>query len=146
MNEQLHIENQLCFRLYKLNKSITKLYAPLLKEAGLTYPQYLVMLVLWQDEKAKTIKDIGAILELDSGTLSPLLKRMEKLDLIKRTRSTLDERSVAIELTAHGKEIKNKAKFIPAKLFMLTGLTKVELTQLQQDLDELLSNTNQHLK
>lgn len=146
MNEQLHIENQLCFRLYKLNKSITKLYAPLLKEAGLTYPQYLVMLVLWQDEKAKTIKDIGAILELDSGTLSPLLKRMEKLGLIKRTRSITDERSVSIELTAHGKEIKNKAKFIPAKLLMLTGLTKIELKQLQQDLDGLLNNTQQHLK
>ena len=145
MNEQLHIENQLCFRLYKLNKSITKLYAPLLKDAGLTYPQYLVMLVLWQEEKPKTIKDIGSILELDSGTLSPLLKRMENQDLIKRTRSIKDERSVSIELTAHGKQIKNKAKFIPAKLLMLTGLSKVELLELQQDLDNLLTNTQQHL-
>lgn len=145
MNEQLHIESQLCFRLYKLNKSITKLYAPLLKDAGLTYPQYLVMLVLWQEEKPKTIKEIGSILELDSGTLSPLLKRMENQDLIKRTRSIKDERSVSIELTAHGKEIKNKAKFIPAKLLMLTGLSKVELLALQQDLDNLLNNTRQHL-
>jgi DNA-binding MarR family transcriptional regulator len=145
MNEQLHIENQLCFRLYKLNKSITKLYAPLLKDAGLTYPQYLVMLVLWQDEKNKTIKEIGEILELDSGTLSPLLKRMEKLDLVKRIRSLEDERSVSIELTAHGKEIKTKAKFIPAKLLMLTGLSKVELLALQKDLDNLLINTQQHL-
>ena len=145
MNEQLHIENQLCFRLYKLNKSITKLYAPLLKDAGLTYPQYLVMLVLWQEEKPKTIKGIGSILELDSGTLSRLLKRMEKQDLITRMRSSADERSVSIQLTAHGKEIKNKAKFIPAKLLMLTGLSKVELLELQQDLDNLLTNTQQHL-
>ncbi|MDG1750092.1 MAG: MarR family transcriptional regulator [Thalassotalea sp.] len=145
MNEQLNIQNQLCFRLYKLNKSITKLYAPLLKEAGLTYPQYLVMLVLWQNERAKTIKDIGLILELDSGTLSPLLKRMEKLGLVKRVRSLQDERSVSIELTAHGKEIKNKAKFIPAKLLMLTGLSKIELLALQKDLDNLLTNTQQHL-
>jgi MarR family transcriptional regulator, organic hydroperoxide resistance regulator len=145
MNEQLHIESQLCFRIYKLNKSITKLYAPLLKDAGLTYPQYLVMLVLWQDEKNKTIKEIGEILELDSGTLSPLLKRMEKLDLLKRIRSLKDERSVSIELTAHGKEIKTKAKFIPAKLLMLTGLSKVELLALQKDLDNLLANTQQHL-
>lgn len=145
MNEQLNIENQLCFRLYKLNKSITKLYAPLLKDAGLTYPQYLVMLVLWQEEQTKTIKDIGIILELDTGTLSPLLKRMEKLGFIKRIRSLEDERSVSIELTAHGKEIKTKAKFIPAKLLMLTGLTKEELLALQKDLDNLLSNAQQHL-
>lgn len=145
MNEQLHIENQLCFRLYKLNKSITKLYAPLLKDAGLTYPQYLVMLVLWQEENSKTIKDIGSILELDSGTLSPLLKRMEKQGLLKRIRSSTDERSVSIELTAHGKELKNKAKFIPAKLLMLTGLSKIELLELQKDLDSLLTNTQQHL-
>ncbi len=145
MNTSLNLENQLCFRLYKLNKSLTKLYAPLLKEIGLTYPQYLVMLVLWQHKKPISIKEIGTELELDSGTLSPLLKRMEKLSLIKRTRNEEDERSIAITLSAQGKELKNKAKFIPAKLFMLTGLSKVELVALQTDLDHLIKNTEQHL-
>ncbi|MEW6992544.1 MarR family winged helix-turn-helix transcriptional regulator [Colwelliaceae bacterium 6441] len=145
MNESLHIENQLCFRLYQLNKSITKLYAPLLKEAGLTYPQYLVMLILWQNDQAQTIKEIGDILELNSGTLSPLLKRMEKLDLLKRARNCEDERSVLVTLTAHGKELKLKAKFIPAKLFMLTGLSKDELIHLKHDLDSLIDNIQQHV-
>ena len=145
MNEQLHIENQLCFRLYKLNKSLTKLYAPLLKQLGLTYPQYLVMLVLWQHNAAISVKSIGKQLELDSGTLSPLLKRMEKLNLVMRSRNKNDERSVSIELTAHGKEIKNKAKNIPATLFMLTGLSKAELISLQHTLDALLENTHQHI-
>ncbi|GAA5137238.1 MarR family winged helix-turn-helix transcriptional regulator [Thalassotalea piscium] len=145
MSEQLHLENQLCFRLYKLNKNLTKLYAPLLKEIGLTYPQYLVMLVLWKDSTAKLVKEIGRELELDTGTLSPLLKRMEKLDLVKRTRSELDERAVFIALTSHGKHIKAKAKLIPAKLFTLTALSKNELIALKTSLDELLDNTAKHL-
>lgn len=145
MSEQLNLENQLCFRLYKLNKNLTKLYAPLLKELGLTYPQYLVMLVMWQQSSPALVKEIGNQLELDSGTLSPLLKRMEKLELIKRTRSEVDERSVFIELTAHGKHLKAKAKLIPAKLFTLTELSKVELVNLKNSLDELLANTSKHL-
>lgn len=146
MSQHLNLENQLCFRLYKLNKSITKLYAPLLKELNLTYPQYLVMLVMWQSNSVISIKDIGSLLDLDSGTLSPLLKRMEKIELIKRTRNKKDERSVSIELTAHGKHIKNKAKYIPSKLFTLTGLSKDELVNLQHSLDDLLINTKMQLK
>lgn len=145
MSEQLNLENQLCFRLYKLNKNLTRLYTPLLKELGLTYPQYLVMLVLWQQNTTTLVKDIGNQLELDSGTLSPLLKRMEKLELIKRIRSEQDERSVLIELTAHGKHMKAKAKLIPAKLFTLTELSKIELVNLKNSLDELLANTSKHL-
>lgn len=145
MSEPLHLENQLCFRLYKLNKNITKLYAPLLKELGLTYPQYLVMLVLWQQNTPTLVKEIGLQLSLDSGTLSPLLKRMEKCDFIVRKRSELDERSVFIELTAHGKNIKEKATLIPAQIFMLTALSNVELVSLKNSLDELLSNTAKHL-
>jgi DNA-binding MarR family transcriptional regulator len=145
MSEPLNLENQLCFRLYKLNKNLTKLYAPLLKELGLTYPQYLVMLVLWQQNTPTLVKEIGLQLELDSGTLSPLLKRMEKCDLIVRKRSELDERSVFIELTAHGKNIKEQARLIPAQIFMLTELSKVELVSLKNSLDQLLSNTARHL-
>ena len=145
MSEQLQLDNQLCFRLYKLNKNLTKLYAPLLKELGLTYPQYLVMLVLWQALTPKLVKEIGNLLELESGTLSPLLKRMEKLELIKRTRSETDERAVFIELTAHGKHLKNKAKLIPAKIFTLTELSRAELFALKDSLDELLENTAKHI-
>jgi len=145
MSEQLNLENQLCFRLYKLNKNLTKLYAPLLKEIGLTYPQYLVMLVLWQQNKPMLVKEVGKLLDLDSGTLSPLFKRMEKLELIKRLRSESDERSVFIELTAHGKHIKTHAKLIPAKIFTLTDLSHAELVSLRESLDLLLANTAKHI-
>lgn len=146
MSNTLNLENQLCVRLYKLNKNLTKLYAPMLKNLGLTYPQYLVMLVLWQEDKKIPIKEICSRLELDTGTLSPLLKRMEKLTLLKRTRDDKDERIVTIELTRHGKDLKTKALAIPSTMFSLTGLSKNELVNLQHTLDDLLTHTNAHLK
>jgi len=109
------------------------------------------MLVLWEHDSnannrsAISVKSIGESLDLDSGTLSPLLKRMEKLALIKRNRSKHDERSVVIELSAHGKNIKTKAKHIPAKLFALTGLSEAEMLNLQSSLDMLLTQTKKHL-
>jgi DNA-binding MarR family transcriptional regulator len=86
MSDNLQLEKQLCFRLYSANKKVCRLYAPLLKELGLTYPQYLVMLVLWQQIEALSVKALGKMLDLDSGTLSPLLKRMEKQRLLIRSR------------------------------------------------------------
>ena len=86
MSEHLTLEKQLCFRLYSLNKNLTKLYSPLLKKLGLTYPQYLVMLALWQAEKTVPIKQLCQQLDLDTGTLSPLLKRMEQSQLLTRAR------------------------------------------------------------
>ncbi|MGL1958349.1 MAG: MarR family transcriptional regulator [Colwellia sp.] len=124
---------------------LNKLYTPLLKDLSLTYPQYIVMLILWENNKPISVKNIGKKIDLDSGTLSPLLKRMEKLTLIKRIRSEDDERSVNIELTAHGKNIKLKAKHIPAKLFALTGLSKTEMHNLQNSLDKLIGQTKKHL-
>lgn len=145
MNDNLKLEKQLCFRLYSLSKTLNKLYAPLLKNLSLTYPQYLVMLFLWEANQACTIKSIGQALDLDSGTLSPLLKRIEKLELITRKRSDKDERSVTVELTATGQALKEKAQHIPAQLFSLTGLSADEMLNLQTSLDTLLVQTKKHL-
>lgn len=145
MSDHLKLEKQLCFRLYNLSKVLNKLYAPLLKDLAITYPQYLVLLVLWERDEAVSVKEIGENLNLDSGTLSPLLKRMEKLDLVSRTRSEKDERSVSIALTALGKSMKNLAKHIPEKLFALTGLSESEMLNLQMSLDKLLEQTQKHL-
>lgn len=141
MNNNLLLEKQLCFRLYSLNKLMCRLYAPVLKELSLTYPQYLVMIVLWQYYKAGiSVKDLGAKLDLDSGTLSPLLKRMEKQSLIKRERDSKDERVVLIKLTQQGVELQKNAEHIPAKMFAVTGLSPEKLQVLNLTLDQLIDN------
>ncbi|MBL4909968.1 MAG: MarR family transcriptional regulator [Alteromonadaceae bacterium] len=140
MSEQLKLENQLCFRLYNINKAMNRLYAPLLKNLGLTYPQYLVMLVLWQEPKAISVKILGKKLDLDSGTLSPLLKRMAGLGYITRQRNVNDERSVEILLTEQGCSLKAQAECIPATMFAKTGLTIEQLHDLSETLDQLIVN------
>jgi len=142
MSDMLKLNNQLCFRVYKLNKRVTKLYAPILKRLNLTYPQYLVMLALWESEKPVSIKEMCQQLELDTGTLSPLLKRMELLSFIKRIRSTKDERLVLIELTTLGKNLKKDAESIPSEIVCSTGLSKEELIELHFTLDSLLTKVN----
>ncbi|REL29664.1 MarR family winged helix-turn-helix transcriptional regulator [Thalassotalea euphylliae] len=145
MSDNLKLEKQLCFRLYSLNKTITKLYNPLLKALGLTYPQYLVMLVMWQAKQSVPIKTLCQQLELDTGTLSPLLKRMEQANLLVRTRSEQDERSVHINLTKQGRQLKQQAAQIPETMFSLTGLSIEEVVNLQQTLDKVLNNTKAQL-
>ncbi len=140
MSNNLQLEKQLCFRLYSLNKVMNRLYTPVLKKLGLTYPQYLVMIVLWQSNKAVSVKSLGNKLDLDSGTLSPLLKRMEILKFLNRERSEADERCVQIKLTESGKKLKHTAQNIPEKIFAITGLTPEKLIELSQQLDELLIN------
>ncbi|MEW6984459.1 MarR family winged helix-turn-helix transcriptional regulator [Colwelliaceae bacterium 6471] len=140
MSDLLKLDQQLCFRIYSISKTMNRLYAPLLKKLQLTYPQYLVMLALWEHKEAMTVSQLGQTLDLDSGTLSPLLKRMENQSLLTRSRSLADERSVKIELTAHGKNIKKDAKHIPAKLFNLTGLSHQEMKALRSGLDLLMAN------
>jgi len=101
--EQLKLENQLCFLLYSASRLMTRLYRPLLDEIGLTYPQYLVMLVLWESKgKPLSIGEVGDLLMLDTGTLTPLLKRLEQNDLLLRVRSKEDERRVELVLTKEG--------------------------------------------
>ncbi len=139
-NNNLTLEKQLCFRLYRLSKKMNRLYTPVLKELSLTYPQYLVMLVLWDCAESVSIKQLGQHLDLDSGTLSPLLKRMAKQGLVNRCRNTEDERSVEIGLTKAGKALKDKAQDIPAKMFSVTGFTPEQLHALNLQLDQLLEN------
>lgn len=131
MNNLLKLENQVCFPLYALSREVTQLYRPFLDDLGLTYPQYLVMLILWE-ENQQTVNQLGEKLYLDSGTLTPLLKRMEQKRIITRTRSTADERVVIISVTDIAEKMKEKATCIPAKLVEALGLSIDDLNQLKQ--------------
>lgn len=133
----LLLESQICFKIYTLEREITKLYRNLLEDLDMTYPQYLVMLLLWEKD-AMTVKEIGKRLFLDSGTLTPMLKRMEANGIIKRRRSTEDERSVIISLTKKGEQLKKKAECIPSKLVEDMSLDNGELTILNKTLTNML--------
>ncbi len=144
-DENLKLENQLCFRLYSLTKLMNRHYSPVLKKLGLTYSQYLVMLVLWESNdttSAISVKKLGEKLDLDSGTLSPLLKRLEKQGLLSRIRNSADERSVEIQLSDSGCQLKKQAQDIPAQMFSITGMSIGELQQLNKQLDSLLVTMN----
>lgn len=140
MKDNLLLEKQLCFRLYSLNKLMCRIYAPILKALALTYPQYLAMLVLWQNKVGISVKDLGRQLDLDSGTLSPLLKRMETQGLLNRVRQPKDERVVVIKLTQKGIALQQSAEHIPAEMFAVTGLTVEKLQSLTGELDQLIEN------
>lgn len=135
------LENQLCFKLYALSRQFTSLYRPLLEKLKITYPQYLVLLVLWESENV-SVKMIGERLLLDSGTLTPLLKRLEKRGLIIRARSDVDERSTIITLTAEGRSMQATASCIPEDLNKTLGLEKEEYFKLNTKLNELLNQFN----
>jgi len=144
-NDSLRLENQLCFRLYSLTKLMNRHYSPVLKKLGLTYSQYLVMLVLWENNNttsAISVKQLGEKLDLDSGTLSPLLKRLEKQAFLSRIRNSVDERSVEIKLTNSGCQLKTQAQDIPAQMFSATGMSIDELHKLNSQLDGLLTTMN----
>src|ERR1700732_2812525 len=111
----LLLGNQICFAIYSTALAFNRVYKPLLDRIGLTYPQYLVMLVLWERD-GLPVKDIGERLHLDSGTLTPLLKRLEVAGLIKRSRSTEDERQVLIALTLQGQALREKARVVPQSI------------------------------
>lgn len=124
---QLLLSNQVCFPIYSVSRLITKAYKPYLDEMSITYPQYLVLLVLWENDSL-SVNQITEKLLLNTNTLSPLLKRMEKLELLQRNRSSKDERSVIIQLTEKGKQLKIQAKLIPDKLIeaLLTDTIQLE--------------------
>ncbi|MCH7410742.1 MarR family transcriptional regulator [Belliella sp. DSM 111904] len=139
----LLIENQICFPLYAASRMLIQNYHEPLSAIGLTYPQYLVMLVLWEED-GLAVNSIGKKLHLDSGTLTPLLKRMESASLIKRVRSDVDERKVEIELTFQGKALKNKAESIPDKVRVtLNSMDTESLDSLKSKLHQLLDTLNQ---
>jgi len=122
--------------VYSASRAATAVYRPLLEDLGLTYPQYLVMLVLWESEP-RGVKELGEELGLDSGTLSPLLKRLETMGLVERRRSGEDERRVAVHLTLAGRALSSKASGIPQRLADAAGLTAEELEQLRTTLERL---------
>lgn len=136
-DERLKLDNQLCFAFYTCSREITKLYRPLLAELGLTYTQYITMLALWERDDVG-VSELGARLFLDSGTLTPLLKKLESMGFITRTRSLTDERSVLIRLTDKGRGLKTKATDIPVKLYASAGLRPEELRLLHTQLKLLL--------
>lgn len=127
-DQQLKLNNQICFPIYSVSRLITKAYKPFLEEMGLTYPQYLVLLILWENDKL-SINQIGEKLVLNTNTLSPLIKRMEKMGLLLRKRSEKDERKVFVKLTKKGKGLKNNAILIPEKLLNTLLTEDIKLTE-----------------
>ncbi|MBE9579481.1 MarR family transcriptional regulator [Moraxella sp. K127] len=138
MHDQLRLCNQLCFPLYTISKEITRRYTPFLQELDLTYPQYLVMLVLWESD-AMSVGEIGEQLHLDSGTLTPLLKRLQSKGLIDRVRCVNDERSVKITLTEQGQAMENQAVAIPYKMAEQLNLSDDEVDTLKKIVSKLNS-------
>ncbi|HEX5354774.1 MAG TPA: MarR family transcriptional regulator [Aquabacterium sp.] len=132
----LKLDLQLCFALYAASLAMTKVYKPLLAPLGLTYPQYLVMLLLWEHDD-RTVNELGQLLQLDSGTLTPLLKRMASQGLLSRERDPEDERRVRLRLTAAGRELKQKATEIPSTLACKVDLDHQELADLRTQLHQL---------
>ncbi len=137
-NDLLKLENQLCFPFYAVSRQLTRAYQPLLQALGLTYPQYLVLLLLWEHEQL-TVKELGERLLLDSGTLTPLLKRMEHQQWLSRRRDPRDERSVIISLLPGGRALEAQASDIPARMLAKVGLTLAELATLRTQLTHILT-------
>jgi MarR family transcriptional regulator, organic hydroperoxide resistance regulator len=131
--DPLALDSQFCFSLYSASLALTKAYKPFLDKLGLTYPQYLVMLVLWQQDDI-LVKEIGERLFLDSGTLTPLLKRLEASGMIARTRDTVDERQVRITLTPAGRTMKRKAQAVPLQILRASGQSHQSLVALRERL------------
>lgn len=132
----LKLDDQLCFALYSATNALKKMYRPMLERLGLTYPQYLVMMVLWERD-GQTVSEIGDKLFLDSATLTPLLKRLENHSILERRRAAEDERIVRVSLTAKGNSLKEMAATVPGEAVGATGCTPDELTTLRDALVQL---------
>ena len=130
----LDLGSQFCFALYSTALALGKIYAPILARLGLTYPQYLVMLVLWQED-GLTVRGLGEQLRLNSGTLTPMLKRMEQAGLVRRSRDKKDERLVRTELTAAGRALRAQAVPIPCAIVAATGLPMDKLVRIKDELE-----------
>ncbi|MFF4875788.1 MULTISPECIES: MarR family transcriptional regulator [unclassified Micromonospora] len=135
MTDDLVLRRQVCFALYAASRALTDVYRPILDGFGLTYPQYLVLLVLWErPDDAPTVSELGAELQLDSGTLSPLLKRLEGAGLVVRRRSARDERRVEVGLTEQGRALRQQLCDVPLRIAQATGLGIDELVALRDTL------------
>ncbi|WP_018830542.1 MarR family winged helix-turn-helix transcriptional regulator [Salinispora tropica] len=146
MTDELVLRGQVCFALYTASRALTDVYRPILAEFGLTYPQYLALLVLWEyeHEEPLTVSGLGARLHLDSGTLSPLLKRLEAAGLVVRRRSAVDERRVAVELTAAGSALRGRMADVPRRMTQATGLGADDLVELRDTLTRVTRTIHQH--
>lgn len=140
--DSLRLDSQLCFKLYAASRAVIRAYKPMLDQLGLTYAQYLAMLVLWEWQDAApeqpTVKALGERLALDSGTLTPLLKRLEQVDLVQRRRSARDEREVHLSLTAAGQALREQVGPLKARLLCDSGVDLDRLNDLRAGLDHLL--------
>lgn len=144
MYEQLKLDNQICFRLYTASRLITQAYYPLLEPLGLTYPQYLVMMVLWEKDN-QTVNEIGHRLKLDSNTLTPLLQRMERAGLLVRTHGIADRRQTVVSLSQAGRRLEKKAKDVPSCLTQCwqdAPLDEEKIGQLVSTLDSIINSLN----
>ncbi|WP_346923839.1 MarR family transcriptional regulator [Rothia sp. (in: high G+C Gram-positive bacteria)] len=137
----LALDNQLCFSLYRAQRLMTRTYQDLLKELGLTYPQYLTMLVLWETQGSVTMKELAARLELDSGTLTPLVKRLVAMGLVSKERDVADERRAVLLLTDAGAALRSQAEKVPGQIYTLCNSEGLDLHTVKGELDAL----SQHL-
>ncbi|WP_435811841.1 MarR family winged helix-turn-helix transcriptional regulator [Streptomyces massasporeus] len=135
-DDWLRLDQQICFSLHAASRAFNGVYRGILRDLGLTYPQYLVMLVLWEHDELP-VKKLGEHLRLDSGTLSPLLKRLEAAGLVRRERSARDERSVEVRLTEEGVALRGRALQVPRRIASSTGFGPEEVRALRARLDEL---------
>ncbi|HEX8543697.1 MAG TPA: MarR family transcriptional regulator [Pseudomonas sp.] len=142
--EALLLDNQLCFALYSTSLLMTKVYKPLLQALGLTYPQYLAMMVLWEQD-GLTVGDVSTRLLTDPGSLTPLLKRLEGEGFITRTRSKEDERVVLLRLTEQGRALQKQAMQVPGCILSASGLDLEKLQKMQSDLLQLRGNLREHV-
>ena len=135
--EKIKLENQLCFSLYAASREVIKIYKPLLDKYGLTYTQYIAMLVVWEHEKI-TVKEMGKKLHLDSGTLTPVLKKLLSMELINKYRDKNDDRVVIVEVTEKGKKMKEEITEVPEQLYCKFGNKFDDIGELKRLLDNLL--------
>ena len=142
MEDLLKLDKQLCFSVYVLHREIMQCYRPILKNIGLTYPQYITMMTLWEKDDVM-VNQVGEILQLDNGTLTPLLKRLESKGYLERKRSKEDERVVKINLTEKGIKLKQNASFIPIELEKAMNLNLEEMEQLKTLSDKVVQKINQ---
>ena len=136
--DPLALDRQVCFALAAASRSVIGLYRPVLEPLGLTYPQYLVMLALWE-RSPRTVRDLGETLLLEPATLSPLLKRLEASGLLTRRRNAVDERTLDVELTTAGRALRDEAEKVPAKIVSRLGMQVSELERIRDDLTTLIS-------
>jgi len=145
MEEYLKLDKQLCFSLYVLHREIMQQYRPILDEIGLTYPQYITLMALWEND-GLTVNQLGDQLKLDNGTLTPLLKRLEAKGLLTRTRSKVDERVVEIHLSTAGKLLKEKASCVPGQILNALNLNLDDMTALKTLSDQVLDGAQKKQK